>query len=74
MDTQNKILYKHLSTKGGITSLEAIKLYGITRLASRICDLRQQGYNIVDVWENGTNRFGIATRYKRYFLAAEKAV
>ena len=68
MTSQLNILLKHLSDKGGITSLEAIKLYGITRLASRVCDLRQQGYEIVDCWEENLNRYGDKVRYKRYFL------
>jgi hypothetical protein len=42
---QNDIVLKHLKKKP-ITSLEAFKLYGITRLASRIHDLKEAGNKI----------------------------
>lgn len=56
----------HLNQFGGITSLEAIKIYGITRLASRITDLRKKGYPIADKWVQVTTRNGEKTRVKCY--------
>jgi hypothetical protein len=44
--TQNELILKHLKEYGGITSLEAIQEYGITRLSARIYDLRKEGYSI----------------------------
>ena len=37
-------LLKYLQTYRNITSLEAIKLFGETRLSARIYDLKKQGY------------------------------
>lgn len=38
---QNGIVLDHLTRIGPLTSLRAAELYGITRLASRICDLEK---------------------------------
>lgn len=40
-ESQNKKVLKHLVSGRRITSYQAIKLYGITRLASRINDLKR---------------------------------
>lgn len=42
---KNKIL-NHLKKFNGITSLEAINMYRITRLAARIYNLREDGHII----------------------------
>ena len=39
--TQTARILNHLESFGSITSLDAMREYGIMRLASRICDLRQ---------------------------------
>lgn len=44
--SQNETILTHLQAFGRITSLEAIKKYGITRLSARIYDLRDAGHNI----------------------------
>lgn len=36
-----------------------------------IYDLKEKGYTIADQWEDGFNRVGNPTRYKRYFLLEE---
>lgn len=49
-----------------ITSLEAMREYGIMRLASRISDLRRRGYRIKVESIEGVNRYNEKTRYARY--------
>lgn len=44
--SQNDTILSHLQAFGRITSLEAIRKYGITRLSARIYDLRDAGHNI----------------------------
>ncbi len=61
-------ILRHFRDYGSITSLEAMKEYGIMRLASRISDLKQQGYVITAVTESGKNRYGEKTSYARYSL------
>lgn len=59
----------YIKQNGSITSLEAIEKIGVARLASRICDLKNQGWDIKKVSETGTNRYGEKTRYARYTIA-----
>ena len=51
-----------------ITNDSAKEACGIRRLSGRIYDLRQKGYNIVDFWREGTNRFGHKSKWKVYRL------
>jgi hypothetical protein len=53
---------------GSITSIEAITDYGILRLASRINDLRRQGFNITSEIGTGKNRYNESTHFSIYRL------
>lgn len=53
---------------GSITTYDAFTELGITRLPSRICDLRKSGYDIQGTTETRKNRYGEPTHYKRYTL------
>lgn len=66
--TQTKIVLKHLQTYGKITSWEAIEEYGITRLGSRIYDLRKEGYQIKSRSETVKTRLGNKTNIAVYEL------
>lgn len=68
--TQCDRILRHFKDYGSITSLEAMKEYGIMRLASRISDLRRQGYDITVTTETGKNRYGEKTSYARYSMEA----
>ena len=46
-ETQCKKIAAHLEGGNTITALEALNLFGCFRLASRIHDLRVQGYDII---------------------------
>ena len=67
--TQCERVLRHLEDYGSITSLEAMSEYGIMRLASRIADLKEQGYAIVSERETGKNRYEETTSYSVYRLA-----
>ena len=45
-DSQCKQVLKHLKKHKSIMPLQALNLYGIYRLASRINELREDGHNI----------------------------
>ena len=64
--TQCERIVRHLDDYGSITSLEAMREYGIMRLASRISDLRRMGYKIKVESIEGVNRYNEKTRYARY--------
>ena len=69
--TQCERILRHLEDYGSITSLEAVREYGIMRLASRINDLRKRGFPIVTETVTGKNRYGEATSYARYRVEGE---
>lgn len=62
---ESRIL-NHLQLVGNITSWEAIKEYGCTRLSHYIWVLRNKGYPINDRWKNSINRFGDKVHFKEY--------
>ena len=65
---RNEVL-KHLEENGSITSWEAIKEYGATRLSAIIYDLRH--YYDLDIRTeivDFTNRYGNKSHYAKYIL------
>ena len=54
--TQKDRIIRHLNAKGSITALDAMKDYGIMRLASRISELKDEGYNIRSEFVSSKNR------------------
>lgn len=66
--TQTERVLEHIRERGSITPLEALKEYGIMRLASRVCDLKRRGYEIERTIETAKNRNGEPVRYARYSL------
>lgn len=71
--TQKKMIIEYMEKNGGITSMEAFRDLGITRLASRIHDLTVDGYDIARKDEVSVNRYGETTRFTRYSLAKEES-
>jgi hypothetical protein len=66
--TQCDRILRHLRDYGTITSLEAIQEYGILRLASRINDLKNRGYNIKSTTGTSLNRYKEKVHYSIYYL------
>lgn len=62
--SHNDLILKHLSRRKAITSMDAFRLMGCTRLAARIRDLREDGYNIATtmVLKNGKRFASYAMR------------
>lgn len=66
--TQNERILDYIEEFGSITQLEALKDLGVMRLASRVSDLRRQGYPIQSKVERVKNRYGETCRVKRYSM------
>lgn len=66
--SQNDLIYAHLLEHGTITSLEAVRRYGITRLAARISDLKRKGIEIHTRMEKVPTRTGRAATVAVYSL------
>lgn len=61
-------LMKYLSEVGSITSMDAIKELGDTRLAATVFLLRKKGIDIISTNETNVNRWGERVTYTRYIL------
>ena len=66
--TQSMKVLKYMMDFGKITPIEAMKDLGVMRLAARISDLEDQGFEILHERESGRNRYGEKTSYARYRL------
>lgn len=66
--TQNQRVIAYMEQFGSITQLEALRDLGIMRLASRISDLKKQGYTIESTTEAVNNRWEETCHIKRYRL------
>ena len=64
--SQSDAILWHLKTYGSITSYEAIKEYGATRLADLIYKHRKNGYNIESIPIKKKTRFGRTTTIAKY--------
>jgi len=67
IDTHCAMIIKHLKEGKTLTSLEAVDLFGCTRLAARIHDLRYRGESIQKEMKSIVNRFGKKTAVAVYF-------
>ena len=70
--TQNEVIIMHLEKEGAITSAEAMNLYGIARLASRVDELRKRGHHIKTTYIELKTRLGKKGRYASYSLERNK--
>jgi hypothetical protein len=56
---------------GSITSAQAMEDLGCYRLASRISELRSEGYMIRKTTATARNRYGEKTHFAKYELVSE---
>jgi len=64
-------IVEYMRTHDFITSMDAWEMWGVTRLASIIHNLRTHGYDIDTVNINTITRFRETTHYARYILKGE---
>lgn len=69
--TQEEKVMEYMRKFGKITTLDAFRDLGITRLSAKIFNLKRQGYNIVGEFKTEKNRFGEKVSYKIYRLEEE---
>lgn len=48
--SQRACILAHLQKGKTLSPLEALALFGCLRLSARICELRQMGYPIINIW------------------------
>jgi hypothetical protein len=72
MSNKERVL-KYIEEFGSITSLDAFRDLGNTRLSASIWDLiHRDGYEIKSVTEKSKNRWQEETHYSRYYLKDSK--
>lgn len=64
--TQGTRILNYIDTHGSITPMEAFMELGVTKLATRISELRRDGVKITGKYVNGTNRWGDKIQYMEY--------
>lgn len=65
---QRELVVDYIKSFGSITSYEAYIDLGITQLATRIKELKEQGYIFKTEWETRKNRYGKNVSFKKYKL------
>ena len=65
---QRQQILQYIEDFGSITSYEAYIDLGITQLATRIKELKEQGYQFNYRWITKKNRYGKPVRFKEYTL------
>jgi len=69
---KSRQVLEHLEKNKSITTWEAIKLYGATRLSAIIFNLREEGYHIENEWQEEIDRNGNKTRFVKYILLTDR--
>lgn len=64
--TQGERIIAYMDEHGTITPFEAFQELGITKLATRISELRRDGEQIEKRYVSGVNRFGEKIQYMEY--------
>ena len=71
--TQCERIMKYIEDFGSITTFEAFSELGITRLGSRIHDLKNQGVNFERETITKKNRYNEPIHFTRYSFKEERA-
>ena len=69
--TQADRVLAYIQTFGSITTLEAFRDLGVTRLSARIFELRARNINIDSTSVTSKNRYGENCTYAKYYLRKE---
>lgn len=69
--TQKEMVIQYIKDFGSITPMEAFSDLGITKLATRVSEMKKDGIEFKIEMVNGRNRYGKPTRYARYSLPKE---
>ena len=66
--SQKEKVLRHLKEVGSITPLDAFNDYAFMRLTSRICELKDEGYDIKSELVSSRNRFNEKVSFSKYTL------
>lgn len=66
--TKTQAVLNWLETGASISSMEAFREFGATRLSAIIFELRRKGHDIETIRAEGRDRYGHTVRFARYRL------
>ena len=69
--TQHEKILDYMNRFGSISPMEAFTDLGITKLATRISEMRKDGIDFNQRMEKRKNRFGEEVYYMRYWRGGE---
>ena len=72
--TQHDRVLQYMKDFGSITTLDAFRDLGITKLTTRISEMRRMGMAIIGTPETVENRYGDKCHINRYTLKEEEKV
>lgn len=71
MRKQAQRVLDYMDEFGSITSLDAFRDLGITRLSAVVFDLRKEGYNVQSETIGAKNRYGEIAHFSKYYIPKE---
>lgn len=69
--TQRELIEKYINDFGSITPFDAFMDLGITKLATRVSEMRKLGFKFNKKWEKTKNRYGKPVAFMRYSWKGE---
>lgn len=72
--TQKEMVLNYIADFGSITPMEAFGDLGITKLATRISEMKKEGRQFKIVMVKSKNRYGKNVRFARYSFPDESEV
>lgn len=66
--TQKELIIQYMNDFGSITTIEAFSDLGVTKLTTRISELRRDGYVIASKRIDKKNRYGKKVSFNRYWV------
>lgn len=69
---QKSAVLDYMKAGHTLTTIEASRMFGCTRLPARISDYRKEGYEFDEEWVADKTRYGTPTRFKRYRLVGQE--
>lgn len=69
--TQHEKILQYINDFGSISPMEAFTDLGITKLATRISEMRRDGIDFNQRMETSKNRYGEKVHYMRYWKGDE---
>lgn len=70
--TQHEMILEYMRRFGSIDPQQAYFDIGCMKLATRVSELKDRGYNIVSETVRSKNRWGKRVHYKRYRLGEQQ--